>query len=846
MHYEKTFTDGLQFMWGKGFLSPGGPEEVSHILQGIDLRGLQVLDIGSGLGGVDVLLVKVHGAARVTGVDIEGQLVATARERIAEEGLSGRIDFHEVEPGPLPFAAQSFDVVFSKDAMVHIADKLAAYREIMRVLKPGGKFIAADWLWGNGAATSPAVTAWLGDNPLGFVFTTRVEAEAALGAAGFFDIQVIDRRLALQAANRKLLEMLQGPDFAQLVAIVGQESAQERLAGSKGRQAALDSGDLVPCHLKARKPLADNPSRRSEAIQRRLAAILAADVAGYSRLMGADEEGTIARLKAHRSILLDARIEEHKGRIVKTTGDGMLVEFASVVAAVRCAVDIQRGMADRNADIPDDERIAFRIGINVGDIMIDGGDIFGDGVNVAARLEAMAEPGGICISSRVQEDVRGKLDVSFDDAGEQNFKNIAWPVRVYHVRLGTTAVAERPALSVPAKPSIVVLPFQNMSGDPEQDYFADGMVEDIITALSRFGGLFVIARNSSFAYKGKAVDVKQVGRELGVRYVLEGSVRRARDRLRITGQLIEASTLAHLWADRFDGALEDIFDLQDQVTASVVGAIAPKIERAEIERSRRKPTESLDAYDYYLRGMASLHSWSREGNDEALSHFYRAIALDPGFAAAHGMAARSYVQRRMGRWMKDPAYENGEAVRLARRAVELGPDDAIAVGTAGFTLVDFTKDFVAADVFTERAITLNPNLAWAWLFSGWVKVSLGEADSAIERVTRAMRLSPQDPQSFSMLNAVACAHFVAGRYEQALAAAEIAMRDRPNFILPCCIGAASAVHSGRMDDARRIMATLRGIAPDLSISTLDEIMGFKRAEDLGRWVEGLRKAGLPE
>ena len=347
------------------------------------------------------------------------------------------------------------------------------------------------------------------------------------------------------------------------------------------------------------------PENRPE---RRLAAILAADVAGYSRLMGADEEATLAQLKFHRKELVDPKIREHRGRIVKTTGDGMLIEFASVVDAARCAVEIQRGMAERNADVSQDRRIEFRIGINVGDVIFENEDIFGDGVNIAARLESIAEPNGIIISEDAYRQVRDKLDVSFEDGGVQQLKNIARPVGVYRAQL------DRPSrlvstLKLPDKPSIAVLPFQNMSGDAEQEYFADGIVEDIITALSRFRQLFVIARNSSFVYKGRAVDVKQVGRELGVRYVLEGSVRKVSNRIRITGQLVDAATGAHLWADRFDGALADVFDLQDQVTSSVVGAIAPKIEQAEIERAKSKPPESLEAYDHYLRGIANFYTW---------------------------------------------------------------------------------------------------------------------------------------------------------------------------------------------------------------------------------------------
>jgi TolB-like protein len=396
----------------------------------------------------------------------------------------------------------------------------------------------------------------------------------------------------------------------------------------------------------------------SERVERRLAAILAADAAGYSRLMGADEEGMLAQLKRHRLDLVDPKISEHRGRIVKTTGDGMLVEFASVVDALRCAVEVQRGMAVRNVDVPQDKRIEFRVGINFGDIIIDGGDIFGDGVNVAARLESLAEPCGICMSGRVQEDTRGKPDVAFEDIGEQQLKNIAQPIRVYRARIsGAPATSMRPALALPDKPSIAVLPFQNMSGDPEQEYFADEMVEDIITALSRFKSLFVIARNSSFAYKGKPVDIKQVGRELGVGYVLEGSVRKSGNRVRITGQLIDAPRGGHLWADRFDGGLEDIFDLQDQVTTRVVGIIEPTVEQAEVRRATTKSAVNLDAYDYFIRGMASLYRSTKEGIDDALQDYSKAIELDPNFAAPCGWSTIAYTRKKQGLWMSDPSAE---------------------------------------------------------------------------------------------------------------------------------------------------------------------------------------------
>jgi adenylate cyclase len=369
------------------------------------------------------------------------------------------------------------------------------------------------------------------------------------------------------------------------------------------------------------------------AATRRLAAILAADVAGYSRLMGADEEGTLELLKALRRELLDPKIAEHCGRIVKTTGGGLLVEFASVVDAVRCAVEVQRAMANRNAGAPAEKRIEFRFGIHQGDILVEDGDIFGDGVNLAARLEGLAEPGGICVSGRVRADAAGKVDVAFDDLGEQSLKNIARPVRVYRVRLGEAPETNTPAaaLALPDKPSIAVLPFANMSGDPEQEYFADGMVEEIITALSRIRWLFVIARNSSFTYKGRAVDVKQVGRELVVRYVLEGSVRKGGNRVRITAQLIDATSGAHLWADRFDGLLEDVFELQDKVAISVAGVIEPTLRQSEIERARRKRPDSLDAYDLYLRALPCAVAAMPEDADKALPLLGKAIELEPDF-----------------------------------------------------------------------------------------------------------------------------------------------------------------------------------------------------------------------
>ena len=580
--------------------------------------------------------------------------------------------------------------------------------------------------------------------------------------------------------------------------------------------------------------------------QRRLSAILAGDIAGYSRLMGANEEGTLATLRAHRGEFIDPTIAQHRGRIVKTTGDGILLEFPSAVDAVRCALEVQRGMAKRNSAAQRDQRIDFRIGVNVGDIIIEGDDIFGDGVNIAARLEGIAEPGGIAISDDTYRQVRDKLDVTFDDAGEQALKNIARPVRVYRVRLEAAARTPSPALSLPDKPSIAVLPFQNMSGDPEQEYFADGVVEDIITALSRIRWLFVIARNSSFIYKGRAVDVKQVGRELGVRYVLEGSVRKATNRVRVTGQLIDVSTGAHLWGDRFEGALEDIFDLQDQVAASVIGAIAPQLEHAEIERAKRKPTDSLDAYDYFLRGMANYYGRTREAINEALPLFYKAIELDKNFASAYGMAAWCYAWRKINGWMTDRTQEIAETARLARRAAELGPDDAVALSRGAHALGYVVGDLDTAAIFADRALALNPNLAGAWYASGWVRVFLGESDVAIKHFAQAMRLSPLDPHSIGMQAGTAFAHLLAGRFDEASLWAGKAMWENTNYLTTLIIAAASDALAGRPAQAQKTMARLRELYPTLRVSNVKEWAAFRRTEDLAKLEEGLRKAGLAE
>ncbi|MCS3764973.1 adenylate/guanylate cyclase domain-containing protein [Bradyrhizobium centrosematis] len=511
-------------------------------------------------------------------------------------------------------------------------------------------------------------------------------------------------------------------------------------------------------------------------VERRLAAVLAADVAGYSRLMGADEEGTLTRLKAIRKGLIDLTIAKHRGRIVKTTGDGMLVEFASVVDAVRGAVEVQRGIAERGASSPQNQRIQLRIGIHVGDIIIDDNDIFGDGVNIAARLEGIAEPGGVCISDDAYRQVRGKVEIGWDDVGPRSLKNIAEPVQVWRMRLAeqisnaAQSNASRPhPLPLPDKPSVAVLPFTNMSGDPEQEYFADGMVEDIITELSRFRGLFVIARNSSFTYKGRAVDIKQVGRELGVRYVLEGSVRKSGQRVRITGQLIEADSGAHLWGDKFESDLHDAFELQDKVTESVVGAIAPRLVEADMERARRKPPESWDSYDYYLRGLAFFSQRNVEANERALPLFLKAVDLNPTFGLAYTRAAAclSLKSTYQGQPLTDQ--ERSDLIRLNDRALELEPGDAFVMAWGSLIIAFTIGDMDRGSDYVDRALAINPNLSNAWNARGWISACLGDGERSLEAFDHSIRLNPFDDWTVFIAMRGKCASlYTLGRYEDAL------------------------------------------------------------------------------
>jgi TolB-like protein/class 3 adenylate cyclase len=591
-----------------------------------------------------------------------------------------------------------------------------------------------------------------------------------------------------------------------------------------------------------------------ERVERRLAAVLAADVAGYSRLMGADEEDTLARLKAVRKAVVDPTIASHHGRIVKTTGDGMLVEFASAVDAARCAVEVQRGMAAQNADVPQDVRIEFRIGIHVGDIIIDDNDIFGDGVNIAARLEGIAEPGGVCISDDAQRQIRGKVDMTFDDMGPQNLKNIAEPMRAWRGLPNGNAPSTTPAkpsaepalLPLPDKPSIAVLPFQNMSGDPEQEYFADGMVEEIITALSRKRNMFVIARNSSFTYKGKAVDIKQVGRELGVRYVLEGSVRKAGKSVRITGQLIDAATGSHLWADKFDNDLENVFDLQDQVTSSVVGAISPYVDIAEMDRARRKPTANLQAYDLYLRGMANQLQFTKEAGVAAFSLFQKAIELDPEFALAHAVSAQWFATRKAWGWSDDLKGEAKIAAAHVKRALELGKGDALVLAYAGNVSIICLGEVDFGAECLQEATKHDPNLASAWTWAGWAKIVLGDHEAALDYFRRSLRLSPLDPRNYIAQSGMAYAYFFLGEHAEATNWVATSLRQQPDYLGSLRIAAFNYALRGLTDEAHRIWSRISTLVPSgFRISDIRSPFPYRRQEDVAKIEQACRVLGVP-
>jgi adenylate cyclase len=580
----------------------------------------------------------------------------------------------------------------------------------------------------------------------------------------------------------------------------------------------------------------------TERVERKLAAVLAADVAGYSRLIGADDEGTLASLNRHRRELIDPSIAKHRGRIVKTTGDGLIAEFASVVDAVRCAIEVQTGMSDRNGDLSTDERLDFRIGINVGDIVEQGGDIFGDGVNIAARLEALAEPGGICVSGRVHEDVAGKVGQAFEDLGEQNLKNIARPIRVYRLRPAAASSQPSATLSLPDKPSIAVLPFQNMSGDREQDYFSDGITEDIITALSKLRGFFVIARNSTFAYKGKAPDVRQVAKELGVRYVLEGSVRKSGDRLRVTAQLIDGTSGAHVWAEKYDGSVADIFAVQDEITENVVAAIEPQLYAAEKLRFQSKPPESLDAWACVVLAMPVVWTWVTSDNEKGEALLKRALELDPRYARAASLLGWIYGARaHLG--LADPSSALEDALSIAKRAIELDTDDPWAHLAAGYVHMVSRHPKPAIEELTE-AVDRNPSFAMAHSVMGSAYGYNGMAEEGLRETAIATRLSPRDPNQAANLSSIGTCHFVAGRFDKAVEFQRRAVQLRPHFGTAWRSLAASAALVGDLETAAAALAEAKRLQPNLSADWVEKYHPIVSAENRGRYVEGLRTAGL--
>jgi adenylate cyclase len=588
-----------------------------------------------------------------------------------------------------------------------------------------------------------------------------------------------------------------------------------------------------------------------ERVERRLAAVLAADVAGYSRLMGADEEGTLARLKAVRTALVDPAIASHRGRIVKTTGDGMLVEFASVVDAARCAVAIQQEVAKQDVGKSPELRIQFRIGIHVGDIIIDDNDIFGDGVNIASRLEGIAEPGGVCISDDAHRQIRGKVDIAFDDMGEQTLKNIVEPMRAWQIRVVNRATgAIRPSsppiidLTLPDKPSIVVLPFDNMSAEADQDYLADGIVEAITAALSCIRSFFVIARSSAFTYKGRATNARDIGKELGVAYLLEGSLQKIGNRIRIIVQLIETEGGAHVWSSRFDGAIDDFFDLEDRITQQVAGALQPSIRIAEIKRSRRKRPQDLGCYDYTMMAMPHVWTLERDESTKALELLEKALTIDPEYPLALVLAGWCHAQRAVYTWVDDIVGSQAIARSLAERAADLSGDDPLVLAVLG-AVHTFVRNHGKARVLLERAVSLDPNCAWAWSRLGWLENYADRPDKAIENFERALRLSPMDPMNFNNYVGIGTAHEILEEYDEAGAFYRRALVERPNAVWIYRALAVVLSGAGRIEEAKQALVEVLRNYPDLTISKVRQAMVHSDAA-LDRMAENLRRLGLPD
>lgn len=586
-----------------------------------------------------------------------------------------------------------------------------------------------------------------------------------------------------------------------------------------------------------------------ERVQRRLSAILAADVVGYSRQMEADESGTLERLKTVRRDVFAPSTDKYGGRIFKVTGDGAFVEFGSAIDAVNCAVAIQGALIERNAALPLTERVELRIGISLGDVIVEGRDLYGTGVNIASRLEALAEPSGICISGNVQEHVANSAGLTIADLGEQKVKNISQPVRAYRVTVGR-GEAGHPSLNaggslaLPDKPSIAVLPFDNLSGDAEQEYFADGVVEALTAALSRIRAFFVIARNSAFAYKGKSTNVRDIGRELGVAYVLEGSVQRAGDRVRITVQLIETDGGAHVWAERYDGSLEDIFDLQDEITEQVAGALQPSIRLAEIERAQRKRPQDLGAYDYAMRAMPHVWRLEKEATGKALEYLEKALEIDPEYPLALALAAWCHAQRSVYNWVDDIESAKSNALLYAERAADLSAEDSMILAVLG-TVQTFARNYGTARILLERAVTLDPNSAWAWSRLGWLATYADRPEEAYEHFEKAIRLSPIDPMNFNNYVGIGSAHQVAGDDNEAADIFLRALDERPNALWIHRNLAPALLGAGRTEEAKKSLEALREAYPDFSAQKFKNAMVFS-PRVLERIGAQLIELGVPE
>jgi adenylate cyclase len=581
-------------------------------------------------------------------------------------------------------------------------------------------------------------------------------------------------------------------------------------------------------------------------VERRLAAIFAADMVGYSSLMEADEEGTIARQKACHNELIDPKIAAYDGRVVKLMGDGMLVEFASVVDAVHCAVEVQMGMAEREADAQDNQRIQYRVGINLGDIVIDGDDILGDGVNLAARIEGISSPGGICLSDEAYRQVKGKIDHRFEDAGERQLKNIERPVRIWRWAAGpaqSLPASQAQALKLPDEPSIAVLPFNNMSGDPEQEFLADGLAEDIITALSKISELFVIARNSTFAYKGGSPDIRQVARDLGVRTVLEGSVRKAGNRVRITAQLIDAEKGAHLWAERYDREIVDIFDLQDEITQEIVTALQVRLTEGEQARLRRRQTHSITAWELYLQAQRSLRRFTLEDNAMAQDLIERALELDPNFAAAWGILAFTHLADARVGWSGSNAASLEKGVQAAQKGLAVDEDQSESHAMLGGLWV-LQRRYEEGIEAGRHAIEISPNTADHYVWYAITMNFVGRADEAISAMHKAMRLCPFYPDFY--LGILAQSYRLLGRFDEAIAADKERLERNPENAFSDIRLAAVFAELGRDDEAKFHVGEALKKNPSYSLKQLRDTDPYQDEAEMARYVDLLRLAGLPE